>query len=124
MPIHSSQDISSGFRGDLVTKLRKYHVEGKWFKLEEDFVYYSKGGRRFVIPRGINTDFASVPRGLRWLIPRVGDHGMAAVFHDWIVAAVINRCCCGSSECVRANVVDTVKVKVQAYRCTVISGNM
>ena len=72
------------FEGDLNVKLRKHPVDGKWFKLIDSFTYYSKAGQIWVIPSGINTDFASIPRGLRWLIPRVGDHGMAAVMHDWL----------------------------------------
>lgn len=76
--------MSYGFEGDLITKLRKYPVDGKMFKLHQPFTYYSKDGGVYEIPKGINTDFASIPRGLRWLISRVGDHGMAAVFHDWL----------------------------------------
>jgi hypothetical protein len=74
----------SKFEGDLITRLRKKPVNGKWFKLVQPFFYYSEEGQILVIPAGIDTDFASIPRGLRWLIPRVGDHAMAAVMHDWL----------------------------------------
>jgi hypothetical protein len=76
--------MKSTFEGDLITKLRKYPIDGKWFKLVREFRYYSEEGHIWIIPAGINTDFASIPRGMRWLIPRVGDHGMAAVMHDWL----------------------------------------
>jgi hypothetical protein len=76
--------MTSRFVGDLNVKLRKYPVDGKWFKLISSFDYYADDGRIWTVPSGIDTDFASIPRGLRWLIPRVGDHGMAAVLHDWL----------------------------------------
>jgi len=72
------------FEGDLIVKLRKYPVDGKWFKLIQPFTYYSKSGKVFIIPKGIDTDFASIPRSFRFLISRVGNHGMAAVLHDWL----------------------------------------
>jgi hypothetical protein len=44
-------------------------------------------GRRdvFVVPAGFRTDFASVPRVVVWLIPRIGRYTPAAVLHDWLV---------------------------------------
>jgi hypothetical protein len=80
------------FLGDLHVKLRKYPVNGKWFQLIRDFYYYAEDGNIYTIPSGIDTDFASIPRGMRWLIPRVGDHGMAAVMHDWLCEyKIVNR---------------------------------
>jgi hypothetical protein len=76
--------MKTGFEGDLLVKLRKYPIDGKWFRLYWSFKYAAKNGNVYVVPAGINTDFASIPRGMRWLIPRVGDHGMAAVLHDWL----------------------------------------
>ena len=35
-----------------------------------------------MIPVGATTDFASVPRLLRWLISKVGNHARAAIIHD------------------------------------------
>ena len=34
------------------------------------------------VPSGATTDFASVPRFLRWLISKVGNHVRGAIFHD------------------------------------------
>ncbi len=76
--------MTNKFVGDLNVKLRKYPVDGKWFKLISPFDYYAKDGTVWTVPVGIDTDFASIPRGLRWLIPRVGNHGMAAVLHDYL----------------------------------------
>lgn len=38
----------------------------------------------FVVPEGFETDFASVPRILVWLIPRYGKWTKAAILHDWL----------------------------------------
>ena len=76
--------MSGRFIGDLILRFRKYPVDGKWFELERSFLYIAKDGTKYDIPIGINTDFATIPRGIRWLIPRVGNHGMAAVMHDWL----------------------------------------
>jgi hypothetical protein len=58
--------------------------EGKWFRLMCNLNYVARGGMVIIVPAGTYTDFASIPRGLRWLIPRVGDHGKAAVVHDYL----------------------------------------
>ena len=76
--------MTERFVGDLNVKLRKYPINGKWFKLINSFDYYADNGNIWTVPRGLNTDFASIPRFMRWLIPRVGDHGMAAVLHDFL----------------------------------------
>ena len=39
---------------------------------------------RFVVPAGFDTDLASVPRVLWWLIAPGGRHGRAAVCHDFL----------------------------------------
>jgi hypothetical protein len=36
------------------------------------------------IPRGFVTDFASVPRPLWWLFPRIGSYGLPSIMHDWL----------------------------------------
>ncbi len=73
-----------GFRSALITEFREKPVDGKWFKLAEPLDYVSQSGACYRVPAGVNTDFASIPRGLRWLIPRVGKHGKAAVLHDYL----------------------------------------
>lgn len=50
---------------------------------------------RWTVPAGFGTDFASVPRLLTWLVPRMGAWTRAAILHDWfctvgIVAGVIS----------------------------------
>lgn len=39
---------------------------------------------RFVVPRGPNTDFASIPRVFTWFLPRYGKYTKAAVLHDYL----------------------------------------
>ena len=41
-------------------------------------------GRTIWVPAGYVTDFASIPRVGRWLIPPFGRHAIAAVVHDWL----------------------------------------
>lgn len=41
-------------------------------------------GREVWVPAGYVTDFASIPRVGRWLIPPFGRHAIAAVVHDWL----------------------------------------
>jgi hypothetical protein len=38
----------------------------------------------FVVPKGSETDFASVPGAFQWLIPRSGRYTKAAVLHDYL----------------------------------------
>ena len=60
--------------------------DGRWI-LVEPFSYEigDKGsGILISVPAGFVTDFASVPRILRWLIDTVGTHGKAAVLHDYL----------------------------------------
>lgn len=38
----------------------------------------------FVVPAGQETDFASVPRAITWLVPRYGRWTKAAILHDYL----------------------------------------
>jgi len=73
-----------GFRSQLVLIFMNAPIDGKWFLLAAPLEYIAKDGEPFHVPVGVKTDFASIPRGLRWLIPRIGRHGKAAVLHDWL----------------------------------------
>jgi len=44
--------------------------------------YSAKYKRTFIVPAGMLTDFASIPRGLWNLFPKRGKHDRAAVLHD------------------------------------------
>ncbi len=51
----------------------------------EPLVYRGRS-QTFVVPRGFDTDFASVPRVVVWLIPRFGRYTLPAILHDWLVS--------------------------------------
>jgi hypothetical protein len=53
---------------------------------------YQGGWQLFVIPKGFETDFASVPRAFTAIIPKQGRWTRAAVLHDWLVSkGVVSR---------------------------------
>lgn len=80
------------FIGELDLRHRKEPIDGKWFKTLATFSYYSESGGWYLVPKWTNTDFASIPKGLRWLISRVGWHSQPAVLHDWLCAEkVVSR---------------------------------
>jgi hypothetical protein len=55
--------------------------------LIDDWLYcYPETGDVFLVPRGYETDFASIPPSSRWLIEPFGNHAEAAVVHDWLYA--------------------------------------
>lgn len=56
---------------------------GKRFRLHYDFTYLWK--REYIeihIASGFVTDFASIPRGVRFFLPKLGRYNKAAVLHD------------------------------------------
>lgn len=79
---------SPGFHGG-VSVLKK---KGENWRTQEAFCYNARK-QQFVVPKYSDTDFASVPRLLAWLIPRAGDSVPAAILHDhlWRVEAPAGR---------------------------------
>lgn len=69
-----------------VSDLRlKDNEDGRTYTLLTPLVYLSsRWGGRIIVPDGFITDFASVPRGLWNLLPRVGRSNRAAVVHDYL----------------------------------------
>lgn len=58
---------------------------GKRFRLYNRFTYQHKPDTiPFNVPAGFETDFASIPRFARVLIPKLGRYNKAAVIHDFI----------------------------------------
>jgi len=58
---------------------------GRQFMLHYDFTYLWK--RKYIdiqIPSGFETDFASIPKIFRIIIPKLGKYNKAAVIHDAI----------------------------------------
>ncbi|MDX1489721.1 MAG: DUF1353 domain-containing protein [Pseudohongiellaceae bacterium] len=57
----------------------------KKFRLVQGLVYYSTMlGRDITVPEGFETDFASIPQLLKWLIDVNGRHRRSAVVHDYL----------------------------------------
>ncbi len=51
---------------------------------------YDGRWQTFVVPAGFETDFASVPRLVVWLVPRFGRYTRAAILHDWLCTVGIS----------------------------------
>lgn len=52
------------------------------FTLEED-LHYQGNLDLFTVPAGTQTDFASSPRIITWLVPTMGAYTKATILHDW-----------------------------------------
>ena len=63
------------------TDLAVRHIEGKRWKLTDPLVWSGKQ-QLFVIRSNFETDFASIPKPLRWLLDNAGANSEAAVLHD------------------------------------------
>jgi Protein of unknown function (DUF1353) len=61
-------------------------ANAKSWVLLEDFLY-KDGDTSVTVPRGFETDFASIPRFLWQLLPQWGLYGWAAVVHDYLYSA-------------------------------------
>lgn len=66
---------------------------GEWndemtiFTLHDPFVYYVgklNSDDKIEVPAGFQTDFASIPKNIHWLLHPVGPYGKAAVLHDYL----------------------------------------
>ena len=77
-------DAHWGFHTPLSLVFMNKPIDGKWFLVGSGLEYTAKDGELYRVLIGVRTDFASIPRGLRWLIPRIGLHGKAAVLHDYL----------------------------------------
>lgn len=59
-------------------------LAGFMWRLEQPLEYQGRDDT-FLVPAGFETDFASVPRALVWLIPAYGDYTRAAILHDYLL---------------------------------------
>lgn len=57
--------------------------DGEHYRLTADLRVKSPNFK-FIVPRGFETDFASVPRGLWNIFPPFGKYTPAAVLHDYL----------------------------------------
>ena len=68
-----------GFESDVNVR----EVDDDTWELLEQLVYV--GSREtFTVPKGFQTDFASVPRAFVWLLPRYGRYTKASILHDYL----------------------------------------
>ncbi len=70
------------------------HVEvlttGRNFRLTKEFTYSPPGDKPIIVPVDSKTDFASIPRLLTILIPKLGKHTYPAVVHDYLCRTAPN----------------------------------
>lgn len=59
-------------------------LERDYWLVTEPFVYTLASGYYVTVPTGFLTDGASIPKALWNMIPPWGDHGQAAVMHDYL----------------------------------------
>jgi len=59
-----------------------FNDDGRTCKLAEDFTW-TFGDETYFIPKGFMSDFASIPRAMRSIIPQLGLFTHAAILHDW-----------------------------------------
>lgn len=72
----------------MVAKTNKYVGGRSVYRLTHDLVISFPVGVTgeflVIVPRGFETDFASIPRSMGWLYPPDGPWAIAAVVHDWL----------------------------------------
>ena len=79
----------SAFTGPLT--ITQVDVDWKLWRIEQP-LRYEVGelgtGRVIEVPQGFETDGASVPRFLWWLLPAWGTYSRAAVVHDYLTRCI------------------------------------
>ncbi|GAA0691028.1 hypothetical protein GCM10010193_51780 [Kitasatospora atroaurantiaca] len=72
--------------GDVVVR----QVGVKSWQLAEPLTYQGNQ-ETFTVPVGFETDLASVPRPLVWLLPRYGLYTKSAILHDYLCCTGVER---------------------------------
>jgi len=67
----------------LRSDLQVQSADDKRWKLLAPMVYCGRN-QKVTVPVGFETDFASVPRPVQWLVPVSGRYTRAAIVHDWL----------------------------------------
>ena len=76
-------DNHRGFNGPLMLRVAGMRYGRQHFVTLGKSVYRDLDGDLCIaVPKGTITDFASVPWGLRWLVPQMGRYNPATVLHD------------------------------------------
>ena len=74
-------DASTGFDSELSIRA----TGATTWSLLSPLIWTGTQGDRFVVPVGFQTDFATVPRFVHWLVLPYGAYTRAAVLHDWLL---------------------------------------
>jgi hypothetical protein len=64
---------------------------GDTHKLLEDVVYQDSEGKVWTVPKGYESDYASIPRALSWYYAKSGPYNLAAVVHDYLITDVLEK---------------------------------
>ena len=73
----------AGFNEPLMLKAAGRRRGRQCFETLAELEYTDLSGDICIrVPKGTITDFASVPWGLRWLVPQMGRYNPATVLHD------------------------------------------
>ena len=59
-------------------------LDGEEFALTQPMTFTIAPGRSVTVPTGFVTDYASVPRELRWLVGPQGRYSRATILHDYL----------------------------------------
>lgn len=88
-PISNFEYVDWLVLGRSPTTLKRDDREAMYIVMEDYRVILTIGEKTHVIvvPRGMTTDFASIPRWARSIIGRVGPHLEACIVHDWLYIA-------------------------------------
>jgi hypothetical protein len=73
-----------GVTSEFLTPLIVRDVDGTTWILDEPLVFARAAGECITVPRGFDTDLASVPRLFWRVFPQSGQYNEAAVVHDWL----------------------------------------
>lgn len=71
-------------KGGFLTPLDLEDIDGTHWRTLTPLIYLSAAKAYFVVPKGFETDLASIPRGLWNILPKTGLWDKAGCLHDWI----------------------------------------
>jgi len=78
------QDTGEPMTGQFLTPLITQDTDGTTFILHAPLIYRRVCGEKITVPKGFDTDLASVPWLFLRVFPRSGPYNEAAVVHDWL----------------------------------------
>lgn len=64
-----------------------YIGDGTWSVVEKPYALWLGGNRKVLVEARYVTDWASIPRLFRSIIPKRGRYSPAALVHDWLYAS-------------------------------------